>query len=242
MDRAGRDSMTMGLVRSVLVGGVLISTWIRTGNLIAIALTSAVALYFVSSATLGALTAWLPERFPLLVTRSRPPWRLRLPQTEAVVSELRGLGFVDVGTNIEHAWIWSVPSRVLWSAEHGTYATIFSFMFVPQLSFLSFDGRKVLHTTRLTAPGRHRSLVIERGAGSLQAQLAQHVASAAREGMVSDPSHAPRSKADFDDADPNRAALLQRRLEATRHYYLARFATDADYARTIGDAAAQQVT
>jgi hypothetical protein len=233
MDRSGRDSLTMGLVRAVLIAGFLVFPWIPTANPIAIALASAVALYFVSSASLGALAAWWPERFPRLVTRARPPWRLRLRQTESVVEELRGLGFVDVGSKVEHAWIWSVPSRVMWSAEHGAYAGIFSFLLAPQLSFLSFDGNKILHTTRLTTPGRHRSLIIERADGSLPAQLAQHVASAARENIVPDRSQPPRTNADFDDTDPNRAALLQLRLEATRHYYVARFGTDAAYARTI---------
>lgn len=118
-----------------------------------------------------------PEIWPRMTALARTPWSLRLPWFALAARRLARLGFVEVGSELSKTPTLSIRSRRFYSEQHRTYATMWSFLGSPKISFLTaFEDGSLVHTGSLARDERRLDELFDQGvSGSADEKLAKHL-------------------------------------------------------------------
>jgi hypothetical protein len=170
-----------------------------------------------------------PQRFPRLYIRESSSWKLRRAHSEAVAQELRDLGFVEVGVKVEQTFLMTIPTRQFWHPEHQTFASMSVHWLTPKVSLIcKCKGGTIFYSGR-SLQGRHRTVVSELLEGSsAREQLAHHLLGIRNAELSPALPPAERSEA-RDDFVPTKEELDEWCLKITREWYVATFATEAQW-------------
>lgn len=220
-----RTSTLTSALSSVVSAGIVARLAFQgiAGHPVLAALLIAFVLWLARNVGMQLAFALWPQRFPSLHALERPAWELRLPSAERAVRELGALGFEEIGVKDERFFLGGVHTRELWHAEQRTYASVASTLFIPRVSFLTAgqDGRLVYSGAVITDESRNLVSRIARGR-SIAARFEDHLLALRAAGIVA-------AEPVRDGSTPSHAELLARRLELCRAWYVAAFASDAQW-------------
>jgi len=117
-----------------------------------------------------------PHRFRSVDEREGPTWLLQIRRCEAMATELEALGFEEIGIKAEYEGYARLSSRVFYSTEHQTYASLHSRLLRSEVFLTSsLPNRTILMGTDLVQEWRGSAqLQAYKARGTLSERLAQH--------------------------------------------------------------------
>ena len=138
-------------------------------------LITVVACYFVFLLT----NHWVGTSFPRLFLRisrlERRPWWLFSPLFSRAAKSLEAIGYVEVGWQVTRTGVLELPSRLFYSETDATYASVWSFLFLPHVTFVSALSDGLILQTGSAATWRGRAdLQIVRSKGPLATRARVH--------------------------------------------------------------------